>query len=173
MGGPSHSGAVPGSHRALRCRGIALQGNRDDTCDSDRNGHVAAPSRPHPAASGADKSARAGRPDLGGSAAEAGVTMQRRDARELLDSFIGEELLVETNHDLLRHLATCPECTDELEGRRRIRSGLKRAFGRSADLQLRPEFTQEVTARLQASVRPARWRWQTRWLPIAASLVLL
>jgi len=98
--------------------------------------------------------------------------MQCRDARELLDSFIGEELLVETNHDLLRHLATCPECTDELEGRRRIRSGLKRAFGRSADLQLRPEFTQEVMARLQRSARPAR-RWQIHWLPLAASLVLL
>jgi hypothetical protein len=101
------------------------------------------------------------------------VTMQCRDARELLDSFIGEELLVETNHDLLRHLATCPECTGELEGRRRIRSGLKRALGHSADLQLRPEFTQEVTARLRSSARPARWRWQNRWLPLAASLVLL
>jgi anti-sigma factor RsiW len=99
--------------------------------------------------------------------------MQCRDARELLDSFIGEELLVETNHELLRHLATCLECSAELEGRRRIRSGLKQAFGRSADLQLRPRFTEEVTARLLGSGRPARWRWQNRWLPIAASLLLL
>jgi hypothetical protein len=30
-----------------------------------------------------------------------------------------------------------------------------------------------VTARLLGSGRPARWRWQNRWLPIAASLLLL
>ena len=81
--------------------------------------------------------------------------MQCRDARELLDSFIGEELLVETNHDLLRHLATCPECGAELDGRRRIRSGLKQAFLRSADLQVRPEWAEELTIRLRASARPA------------------
>jgi len=100
--------------------------------------------------------------------------MQCRDARELLDSFIGEELLVETNHDLLRHLATCPECSAELEDRRRIRSGLKRAFSGSADLQVRPEFANELTANLRASSHSAPSRvWQPRWFAIAASLLLV
>jgi anti-sigma factor RsiW len=101
------------------------------------------------------------------------VTMQCRDARELLDSFIGEELLVETNHELLGHLAACPDCSAELDVRRRIRSGLKQAFRSSPHLQPRPRFTEEVTARLRASIQPARRRWRSRWLPIAASLLVL
>jgi len=100
--------------------------------------------------------------------------MQCRDARELLDSFIGEELLVETNHDVLRHLATCPECSAELENRRRLRTGLRQAFSRSADLQVRPEFASELTAQLRASSRSAvRPVWQARWFAIAASLLLV
>jgi anti-sigma factor RsiW len=99
--------------------------------------------------------------------------MQCRDARELLDSFIGEELLVETNHELLGHLAACPDCSAELDVRRRIRSGLKQAFRSSPHLQPRPRFTEEVTARLRASIQPARRRWRSRWLPIAASLLVL
>ncbi|HET9832899.1 MAG TPA: zf-HC2 domain-containing protein [Vicinamibacterales bacterium] len=100
--------------------------------------------------------------------------MQCRDARELLDSFIGEELLVETNHDLLRHLATCPECSAELEGRRRIRSELKQAFSRSTDLQVRSDFANELTTRLRTSSHPAaRQVWRARWFAIAASLLIV
>src|SRR5262249_50003788 len=102
--------------------------------------------------------------------------MQCRDARELLDSFIGEELLVETNHELLRHLAGCPECKAELDGRARIRSGLKQAFARSATLRMRPGFAEEVAAQLRAypSASPAsRHMWQTRWLAVAASLIVV
>jgi anti-sigma factor RsiW len=97
--------------------------------------------------------------------------MQCRDARELLDSFIGEELLVETNHELLRHIATCPECTAELEGRRRIRSGLKQAFRRSADLQVRPEFADELATQLRTPSHSASR--QARWFAIAASLLIV
>lgn len=100
--------------------------------------------------------------------------MQCRDARELLDSFLGEELLVETNHELLRHLATCPECSAELDGRRRLRSTLKHAFVRSAGLQVRPAFADELTTRLRASTRPeAKRTRQTRWFAIAASLFVV
>jgi len=100
--------------------------------------------------------------------------MQCRDARELLDSFIGEELLVETNHELLRHLATCPECNAELEGRRRIRSGLKQAFSRSADLKMRPGFANELATQLRMPAQSAAKQvWQVRWFAIAASLLIV
>jgi len=100
--------------------------------------------------------------------------MQCRDARELLDSFIGEELLVETNHELLRHLSACPECSAELERRRRIRLGLQQAFRRSPDLQMRQEFADELATRLRASAQPAaRQAWQPRWFAVAASLLVV
>jgi hypothetical protein len=99
--------------------------------------------------------------------------MQCRDARELLDSFLAEELLVETNHELLRHLSGCPDCKVDLEGRARIRSGLKQAFARAADLQMRPGFRDEMTARLRTSARSApRW-WQSGWLMAAAASIVM
>jgi hypothetical protein len=99
--------------------------------------------------------------------------MQCRDARELLDSFLAEELLVETNHELLRHLSGCSDCKADLEGRARIRDGLKQAFARAADLQMRPAFRDGLTSRLRTS-RPARPRWwQSGWLVAAAASMVL
>jgi anti-sigma factor RsiW len=100
--------------------------------------------------------------------------MQCRDARELLDSFLGQELLVETNHEVLRHLAGCPDCRADLEARSRVRAGLQRAFNGAVDLQMRPEFAAEVAARIRATppVAHGRFRKRARWLALAASLLL-
>jgi anti-sigma factor RsiW len=99
--------------------------------------------------------------------------MQCRDARELLDSFLAEELLVETNHELLRHLSGCPDCKADLESRSGLRSRLKQAFERRADFQVRPEFVDEVASRLRtAALMPAR-PWQVGWLTAAAASILL
>jgi predicted anti-sigma-YlaC factor YlaD len=100
--------------------------------------------------------------------------MQCRDARELLDSFLAQELLVETNHELLRHLSGCPDCKADLDTRARLRSGLKQAFARAAELQVRPEFVDEVATRLRSSALKGRGAWQA-WplLAAAASLVLV
>jgi anti-sigma factor RsiW len=102
--------------------------------------------------------------------------MQCRDARELLDSFLAEELLVETNHELLRHLSGCPDCKADLDGRARIRTGLKQAFGRATDFQIRPEFVNDLAARLRTTALTGK---RTRhaafpgWLIAAAASVLL
>jgi len=99
--------------------------------------------------------------------------MQCHDARELLDSFVAEELLVETNHELLQHLASCPACQSELEARSRLRTGLRDAFARAADLQVRPGFEEELAAHLRATAPLAtRRHWTGRWLAMAASLLL-
>ena len=37
--------------------------------------------------------------------------------------FLSEQLLVETNHELLRHLETCPDCRADMAGRRAMRDG--------------------------------------------------
>jgi anti-sigma factor RsiW len=54
----------------------------------------------------------------------------------MADSFLAEELLTETNHEILRHLETCPACRADLAARRALREGLRRAFHHSSDLEL-------------------------------------
>ena len=54
--------------------------------------------------------------------------MECRDVREMADSFLSEQLLVETNHELLRHLETCPVCRSEMADRRALRERLRSAF---------------------------------------------
>jgi anti-sigma factor RsiW len=100
--------------------------------------------------------------------------MECRDARELFDSFLAGELLVETNHELLRHLATCAACKAELDDRSRLRTGLKEAFARAGDLQMRPEFAAEAAAGLRGltSATPNRRRLPG-WLALAASLLVI
>ena len=100
--------------------------------------------------------------------------MQCRAARELLDSYLAGELLVETNYELLRHLEGCPECKAELDARATVRSGLKQAFARAVELQVRPGFVDEMTARLRTTALTGRRRWQVvPMLAAAASLMLV
>ena len=99
--------------------------------------------------------------------------MQCRDARDLLDSFLAQELLVETNHELLRHVSGCADCKADLDSRARLRTGVKQAFARSAELQVRPEFVNEMTARLRDSALKGRRSWQAWPLLAAAASVIL
>jgi hypothetical protein len=99
--------------------------------------------------------------------------MQCREVRDLLDSFLGQELLVETNHEVLHHLAGCPDCRSELEARTRLRSGLQRAFRNSPELQMRPELATALVAHLRSTATTRRARqWSRGALALAASLAL-
>ena len=108
--------------------------------------------------------------------------MQCRDVRELADSFLSEQLLVETNHELLRHLETCPDCRADIAGRRAMRDGLRAAFSRAEDLQPRPEFAAELLATLrpsqpviavsQPALEMSRRSVLQSWWALAAGLVL-
>lgn len=100
--------------------------------------------------------------------------MNCRDVREVADSFLCEELLTETNHDILWHLDTCPSCRTEIEARRRLRGALRTAFNRAPDLQPAGEFANRLRAQLRQSALPRRRSWSVsgRWLALAAGLVL-
>ncbi len=67
--------------------------------------------------------------------------------RRYLDSYISNELLVETNHEVLRHLDGCAACTAELEARTRLRSRLKTAV---AGQGVPPELAVRVRERIRA-----------------------
>ena len=103
--------------------------------------------------------------------------MECRDVRELADSFLSEQLLVETTHDILRHLAQCPSCRAEMESRRRLRTALRGAFERSPELRATPEFLASVGRHVRdhqssRSLRAARWSFRPM-MAIAASLLLV
>jgi anti-sigma factor RsiW len=75
--------------------------------------------------------------------------MQCRDFREMADSYLSDELLIETNHDMMRHLETCVECRGELAARRELRSKLREGFQRSPELQISDDFVSTLKAQLQ------------------------
>jgi hypothetical protein len=86
-----------------------------------------------------------------------------------MDSYMNNELLVETNHEVLRHLESCPSCSAELEARTRIKGHLK------AVVQAQP-VPEDLEARLRAALRQETHRssnrW-TRWVAAAAAILVL
>ena len=100
--------------------------------------------------------------------------MNCRDVQEVADSFLCEELLTETNHEILRHLDTCPSCRTEIDARRQLRGALRIAFDRAPELQPVGEFSERLRDQLrQAVVHRHRSRtFSGRWLALAAGVVL-
>ncbi len=102
--------------------------------------------------------------------------MQCREFREMADSYLGDELLVETNHDVLKHLEDCAACRLELSARRDVRDKLRRAFASAPELQVRPEFAAQLHAQL-LKANDARGRKiffaRPAWLALAACLLVV
>lgn len=100
--------------------------------------------------------------------------MTCRDVRELADSFLGEELLTESMHDILRHLDSCPSCRADIDARRRLRTALRDAFARAPELQPSVGFGDRLRSHLrETTVRERRsWMHSTGWLALAAGVLL-
>ena len=96
------------------------------------------------------------------------------DVQQLADSFLSEELLTETNHEILRHLDICRACRLEIDGRRRLRRSLKAAFERAPELQPRADFALRLRQQLRkATVHDgAHHLTVQRWLALAAGVLL-
>ncbi len=85
--------------------------------------------------------------------------MNCKDFREIADSYLSNELLVETNHEVLRHLENCADCRRELASRRDLRMRLRDAVRRSAQSQMNANFA----ARLTNYLREKHLAKQSRW----------
>ena len=105
---------------------------------------------------------------------EGEMTMQCRELRDVADSYLAEELLVETNHEVLRHLDGCPACREEVSARRQLRATLKQAFVTAESLQPDAEWVGRLSAglRTRALSRPARRFRPAQWWLLAAGLAL-
>ena len=75
-----------------------------------------------------------------------------------MDSYIGDELLVETNHDVLRHLENCRACRGELAARRLLRERVRQTAKNDLATQIDQVFAAKITTKLRdAALRPGIW----------------
>lgn len=72
--------------------------------------------------------------------------MDCRKFKELLDSYLCQELAVETNHTMLSHAEHCAHCRCELASRRNLRTALRRACEQD-------RMSDEACERLRALLR--------------------
>lgn len=100
--------------------------------------------------------------------------MNCRDCRDVADSFLSDELLTETNHEILQHLDTCPSCREEIGVRRQLRDSLRAAFGRASDLQPNPDFVEHMRDQLRVAAASGGTSraFSSRWLMLAAGVML-
>jgi hypothetical protein len=91
--------------------------------------------------------------------------------RGYFDSYLDNELIVETNHELLRHIESCDECARLLEERARIKKTVKSAV-------LKEQPPAELLANIQKTIRESDraggfHAGLSRWsLALAALLIL-
>jgi anti-sigma factor (TIGR02949 family) len=86
-----------------------------------------------------------------------------------LDSYLSDELLVETNHEVLKHLESCENCARALDERARVRAQLKRVvLSQPAPESLRDRIKTDIRRERRASSILS-----ARWLMAAAAVVVL
>jgi anti-sigma factor (TIGR02949 family) len=73
--------------------------------------------------------------------------------RKYLDAYISNELMVETNYEVLRHIEGCPACAAEVDTRVRLRSRLKAAVNTQ---NVPPELQVRIREQIRTS-RPGSW----------------
>jgi anti-sigma factor RsiW len=83
--------------------------------------------------------------------------MNCRDLKDIADSYLSNELLVETNHEILRHLESCRDCRHELGERRELRARLKHAVRSEAEGTVDPNFAARAVIGLRESAQKQRY----------------
>ncbi|MGI8493696.1 MAG: anti-sigma factor family protein, partial [Pyrinomonadaceae bacterium] len=85
--------------------------------------------------------------------------MRCQDFREIMDSYLGDELLVETNHEVLRHLENCADCRSELAARRGLLAQIRAAVKNAPEMRLNPNFALKLQNELrETTLHPSIWK---------------
>jgi anti-sigma factor RsiW len=92
--------------------------------------------------------------------------------RRYLDSYISNELLVESNLEVLRHVEQCSACSQELETRVRIRASLQAAARRE---DLPPGLEQKIRREIRERSPMRLWPFDLslRWMSAVTTLLLI
>ncbi|HQZ94673.1 MAG TPA: zf-HC2 domain-containing protein [Pyrinomonadaceae bacterium] len=83
--------------------------------------------------------------------------MDCRELKAMIDSYISDELLVETNHEVLRHLESCADCRYEMSSRRALKAQLRHAVKNSAEVQIDPVYYSRMAAELKETAMNPGW----------------
>lgn len=84
--------------------------------------------------------------------------MDCREFTTLMDSYISDELLVETNHEVLRHLENCPDCRREVADRRFLKLRFRETLKNADETRINPAYAMRVAAGLrETALRPSVW----------------
>lgn len=67
----------------------------------------------------------------------------------MMESYISDELLIETNHEVLRHLESCSGCRTDMAMRRTLKTQLRHAVRTTAESQVDPIFLTRTKANLK------------------------
>ena len=100
--------------------------------------------------------------------------MNCRDFSDIADTYLSDELLVETNHDFLRHLESCPDCRRELSMRREIRGRVASAVLNADESQIDSVFANKLKTGLRESSVSTQSIWEA-WrfaVPVFAALLI-
>ena len=84
------------------------------------------------------------------------MNLDCQHVREVMDSYLSEELAVETNHGFLHHVAECRDCAAELTRRERLRALLSQTLDVALDAD-----------RMRARITHAVDREQRSWARVA------
>lgn len=98
--------------------------------------------------------------------------MNCRDLSEIADSYLSNELLVETNHDVIRHLEGCADCRSLLAERRAFRDRLRQAIVDARESHVDTAFAAKLRESLREKALPKPMFAGFR-LALAAGVVLL
>src|SRR5436309_2972426 len=92
-------------------------------------------------------------------------------ARKYLDSYISNELMVETSHEVLKHLEGCRECSQVLRDRLFTRNRLREAVNREAVPFALRERLEKSIRQENAGLKPSQ-SW-SRWSLAAAAVLMM
>lgn len=104
------------------------------------------------------------------------ISLQQRKCERvlnLLDSYLSNELLVETNHEVLRHLQECGACSLALQNRTQVKQALQRAVSGETpapELKVRLQERLRSAGRQQSTPKAAWHAWP---MAVAATLLLM
>lgn len=104
--------------------------------------------------------------------------MNCAEFRELSEAYLNDELLVETNIQVFRHMEVCEKCRADFKTRKELRLRIRKATVASRDLMVDPAFLTRLSATLReqhAGFRPYSFAWFStlRLATAVAALVVI